>query len=111
MTGLPRQPPRGFRWTATAAARGITTLLAIATLGMAIFLGIRQQLYVSCVAEQQRIEAARTEAISDATDAERAADRELLADPTPERRAAALAAREHTDRVRAEHPAPGPRHC
>lgn len=111
MTGLPRQPPRGLRWTATAAARGITTLLALATLAMAIFLGVRQQLYISCVGDQQRADAARTAAISAATDAERAADQRLLADPDAERVAAALAARQHTDRVRAEHPAPPPRRC
>jgi hypothetical protein len=111
MTGLPRQPPRGLRWTATAAARGITTLVALATLLLAVVLGVRQQFYISCVGDRQQADAERTAAISEATEAERAADRELLADPNADRRARALAARQHTDRVRAEYPAPAPRRC
>lgn len=114
---IPDTPPRGLRWTASAAARGVSTLLAILALTAAVYLGIRQQLYVSCLADRQRADAIRTEAISDATDAERRADRELLAGVRPggpsgrELLAAALAARIHTDQVRAANPPIEPSHC
>lgn len=114
---IPDEPPRGLRWTATGTMRGVTTLVALIALAVAILVGVKQQLYINCVGRQQNRDAVRTEAISRATDAERAADRALIAGPTPggptiaQLRAIDTAAREHTDAVRAEYPPPPTGQC
>ena len=63
---------------------------------------------VSCLSERDLADQRRTAAIARATDQERRADLALIkgqGDPAA-LRAAALAAREHTDEVRRTHPAP-----
>lgn len=101
-------PPQWLAWTASTTTRGLTTLLAIVALVLAIVLGVRQQAYISCVGESQRADAVRTSAIAAATDRERAAQRELLAatDPadTAALRRAVLDAYDSTDRVRRDNP-------
>jgi hypothetical protein len=108
-------PPKALRWLDTDAARALTTALSIVALIGAILLGVRQQHYISCVADQQRIAAVRTLAIAKATDAERAAQRRLLveinASNGPELRAEVLAAYDETDRVRAANRPPAAKRC
>lgn len=117
MTGLSETPPRWLRWANTDAARAVTTIIAIIALGGCLLLGLRQQSYINCVAEQQQHDAERTRAIAGATDAERTADRDLIAGPeatgrTAEQlRAAAVAARAVTDRIREQNPPPPLRRC
>jgi|SRR5688572_16245938 len=110
-------PPRWLGWANTSSARAITTIIAFVALVMSGFLAVRQQAYIECVAEQQARDSERTRAISAATDAEREADRELIAGPRPDGptaeqlRAAAVAARAVTDRVRQQNPAPPMHRC
>lgn len=109
-------PPRGLRWTDTGVVRTTANIVAFVALLTAVFAGIRQQVYVNCVADQQRAQAMRTSAIATATDAERRAQRALITAVGDERqveamRAAALAAYDATDAVRKAHPAPPPKHC
>jgi hypothetical protein len=114
---LPDNPPRGLRWTATATAKGITTLVALIALLGAVYLGVRQQVYIDCIGNEQRLDAVRTQAISVATDTERAADLQLLAGPTPggptgaQLREASRLARAHTDVVRQQNPPVPPGKC
>ena len=104
-------PPAGLRWTDAGLTRGLTTVIAIIAMIATVGLGIRQQKYISCVADHQRADAVRTKAISQATDNERKAQRRLLTDITPSTaaalRAAVLQAYDLTDQVRATYP-PGP---
>lgn len=108
-------PPRGLGWTNTPPARAITTVVAIVALLVAGALGIRQQAYINCVAEQQRLAATRTAAIAKATDRERAAQRALIQGVKPENSAelrdAVLRSYDSTDQVRAENPPPLPGAC
>lgn len=107
---IPDNPPRWLRWTTTATAKGLTTVVAMIALLVAVYAGVQQQIYVHCVGAKQAADAKRTAAISTATDAERAADRALLAGPHPggptvlQLRDASVAARAHTDAVRAANP-------
>lgn len=109
------KPPKALQWLDTDAARAVTTALAIVAILGAILLGIRQQQYISCVADQQRMAAVRTTAIAKATDAERAAQRRLLVEINktngPELRAAVLAAYDETDRIRAANLPPAAHRC
>lgn len=104
-------PPRGLRWADTPAARSIATIISVVAILAAIGLGVRQQAYISCVAEHQKADAVRTAAISRATDNERRAQRLLIANIKPGDssglRAAVLDSYDATDRVRAANP-PGP---
>lgn len=117
MTGLPARPPRGLRWTDAGLTRALTTLLAILGLLLAIYVGYRQQVYINCVADQQRADQQRTAAIARATDDERIADRRLLSGPVPggpsaeQLKQGSIAARATTDAVRAENPPPPPGAC
>ena len=110
-------PPQWLTWANTSGARAVTTIIAFVALVLSGFLAVRQQSYINCVAEQQQRDAERTRAISAATDVEREADRALLAGPTPggpdaaRLRAAAVAARAITDRVRQQNPAPPMHRC
>jgi hypothetical protein len=110
-------PPRGLKWANTAAARSITTIIAIIALVLSFIVLYRLQNYISCVADQQSLSDARTRAISAATDAERAADSALVAGerpggPTVEQlRHASVAARNVTDLVRRQNPPPPMRRC
>jgi hypothetical protein len=87
----------------------------LAALAGAAASGIRQQVYTQCVGRHQRADAERTSAIAKATDAERRAQRALIAntDPTHNRvlREAILAAYDHTDAVRAANPPPNQEAC
>lgn len=117
MTGLPSRPPRGLRWTDAGLTRALTTVLAILALGLAVLVGYRQQVYITCVADQQRADQQRTAAIARATDVERIADRRLLDGPVTGGRSAdqlrqdSIAARSATDAIRAENPPPPPGTC
>lgn len=110
-------PPKWLRWANTSGARATTTVVAIFALGLSVLFGVRLQLYVNCVGEQQNADARRTTAIAEATDAERRADAALVLGPTPggptgaELRRLDVEAREHTDRVRADNPPPAERQC
>lgn len=110
-------PPHWLRWANTSGARAVTTIIAFVALVLSGFLAVRQQSYINCVAEQQARDAERTRAIAAATDVERQADAELLAGPRPggpsadQLRAAAVAARAITDRVRHQNPAPAMHRC
>lgn len=114
---IPENPPKGLRWTATATARGFTTLLAVIALLVGVWANVQQVSYVHCVGASQQADAKRTAAIADATDVERRADRALLAGPQPssptiiELRDADTAARAHTDAVRAANPPEPPGRC
>lgn len=95
--------------------RGVTTIIALFSLLAAVVIGIRQQLYISCVGQTQVAAAQRTADIAKATDVERRAQRALIANTDHEKtaalRAAALAAYDATDRVRAANPPPPDPHC
>jgi hypothetical protein len=114
---IPDQPPRGLRWTTTDTARGLTTIVAMLALLLGITVCVQQQVYIHCVGARQAADAKRTAAISHATDVERAADRDLLDGPRPggptllQLRDAAVAARAHTDVVRAANPPEQPGAC
>lgn len=107
--------PAGLRWADTRAARGVTTIIALIALAGAILLGVRQQVYISCVAEQQRADQVRTSAIARATDNERRAQRLLIENIKPENsaglKAAVLDAYTVTDKARAANPPPEPGGC
>jgi hypothetical protein len=114
---IPDEPPRWLSWTDTHTVRGITTFVALLALLGAVLLGVRQQVYIDCVASKQRQDATRTAAIARATDTERAADQRLLAGPVPggpdaaQLRQASATARSYTDAVRAQNPPVAPGHC
>lgn len=114
---IPENPPRGLRWTTTATAKGITTLAAMIAIAVAIFVGARQQIYITCIAHQQQADAVRTQRIAVATDIERAADQRLLAGPVPggpsaeQLREDSRIARAHTDAVREANPPVPPGRC
>lgn len=110
-------PPRWLRWANTSGARATTTIIAIFALTLSVMFGVRLQLYVNCVGDQQNADARRTAAIAAATDAERRADAALVAGPVPggpsaaELRRLDVEARSYTDKVRAENPPPPERAC
>lgn len=110
-------PPRGLRWADTPFARAATTGVAFIAIAASTLIGIRQQTYITCVANQQRASAERAVALATATDAERLADTAVVAGPRPggptadELRAASVAARNVTDRVRAANPPAPARTC
>ncbi len=114
---IPDNPPRGLGWTATATAKGFTTILAVVALLIGIWANVQQISYVHCVGAQQQADAKRTQAIAVATDAERHADRVLLEGPQPggpavlQLRDADTAARARTDAVRAANPPEPPGRC
>lgn len=114
---IPDTPPRGLRWTNSPTTRGITTIVAMIALLIAIAGGVQQQIYIHCVGSHQAADAARTRAVSDATDIERRADRALLEGPQPggpsgqQLRDADTVARSHTDAVRAANPPEPPGQC
>lgn len=109
-------PPRWLAWANTSGARASTTIVAFIALILSALLGLRQQSYITCVAEQQALDAERTRAIAAATDIERQADAALVAGPSPgvtveQLRAADVAARAFTDRVREQNPPPPMHRC
>lgn len=105
-------PPRGLRWADTYVARLAGQLLAVVSIVVSLYVGWRYVGYVDCLRQSSAADQRRTSAIAAATDAERRADRLLLegaaagGPSVAELRAADIAAREHTDRVRAANPAP-----
>jgi len=105
-------PPRWLRWANTSGARATTTVIAMIALLVSGYLFFRLNELVTCIAAQQRADAMRTSLIAAATDAERRADAALVAGPQPggpdgrELRRLDVAAREHTDAVRAANPPP-----
>jgi hypothetical protein len=110
-------PPPWLGWANTSSARAITTIVAIFALVVAAFVGLRQQTYITCVADQQSMSDARTRILAAATDNERAADTALIAGEQPngpkivELRAQSVAARAVTDLVRKQNPPPPLRRC
>jgi len=110
-------PPAWLRWANTSGARATTTLIAIVALMTSVVLLARLQGYINCVADSQRQDSQRTAAIAVATDAERAADNALIEGPLPggpdaqQLRANSYAARQVTDRVRAQNPPPALNPC
>lgn len=110
-------PPRGLRWSDTYTARLVGQLLAVISLIVSAWVGWQYVGYVDCLRTADAADQRRTSAIAAATDAERAADLALVTGPgagtlTAEQlRAADIAARQHTDRVRAANPAPPPSGC
>jgi hypothetical protein len=100
-------PPPFLRWADTAGARATANILAVVALVAAILVGVRQQVYISCVADQQRAAAVRTAVLAVATDRERALERQLYGDPdNVSLRRSLLDATAATDRVRAGNPPP-----
>ena len=93
----------------------IADMLSVIALLAAIVLGVRQQVYISCVADQQRADQVRTAAIARATDSERRAQRLLIENIKPENvsglKSAVLDAYDITDRARAANPPPEPGVC
>lgn len=89
----------------------IAVILAIAALSLSIYVNARYTGLIQCLAAADEADQRRTSAIAEATDMERIADLTLLRNRTDETRAAAIAARENTDRVRADHPAPAAAPC
>lgn len=89
--------------------------LAVVSMFVSGYVGYRYVRLVDCLAGQALSDQQRTAAIAAATDDERRADLDLLRGAgTPDvvqLRAAAIAAREHTDQVRREHPAPSVKSC
>lgn len=105
-------PPPGLAWAGTDAARLVAILLAVVSIVVSLYVGYRYVGLVDCLRATAAADQRRTAAIAEATDAERAADLTLLAGTVPggpngaELRRVDIAAREHTDRVRAANPAP-----
>lgn len=110
-------PPRGLGWSDTWAARVAAFVLAIVSIAVSGYVLTRYVGYVDCLRQASAADQRRTAVIATATDAERRADLALLFGPQPggpavaELRAADIAARTHTDRVRAANPAPPAATC
>lgn len=110
MTVFGDNPPRWLRWANTSGARATTTVIAMLALLVSGYLFFRLNELVTCIAAQQRADAQRTAVIAEATDAERRADAALVAGPQAggpsgaELRRLDVAARQHTDAIRAANP-------
>lgn len=112
-------PPRGFGWTVAPFGRLLSFALAVVALFVSMYVGYRYIGLVDCLSDRDLADQRRTSAIAAATDAERRIDLALLrvsarAGTLAERerlRAQAVAARENTDRVRREYPAPVVKSC
>jgi hypothetical protein len=105
--------PRGFRWADAPLGRAIMTVFAIVSLLLSLYVGYRYVGLIDCLRDRAVADGVRTKRIADATDLERRADLALLSSPgrpvgtsRAELLARAVAARQHTDRVRAANPAP-----
>lgn len=109
-------PPRGLGWTIAPFGRLLSFTLAVVALCVSMYVGYRYVGLVDCLRERNADNQKRTAAIAAATDSERRADLALLRSSPDARererlRALAVAAREHTDDVRAAHPAPETEPC
>lgn len=115
MTVFGDDPPAWLSWANTSGARASTTFVAVVALILSAILGLRQQSYITCVADQQAADAERTRAIAAATDIERAADAALVlgagGPDVVHLRAADVAARAFTDKVREQYPPSESRRC
>ena len=93
----------------------VAFVLAVASMLVSGYVGYRYVRLVDCLAGQDLADQKRTAAIALATDQERRADLALLQGAgtaeVVKLRAAAIAAREHTDQVRAENPPPAVKSC
>lgn len=104
--------PRGFRWADQPIGRAIVTVLAILSLVLSLVVGYQYVGLINCLQARAVADGERTKRIADATDVERRADLALLMGVKPggpsraELLAAAVQARQHTDAVRAQNPAP-----
>lgn len=107
---IPEDPPHWLAPFGRPTMKAITTLVAFVALLVSGVLYWQQQALTQCLADQQRADAKRTSVIATATDAERRADAALVAGPVPggptgiELRRQDVAAREHTDAIRAANP-------
>lgn len=104
--------PRGLGWADTYPARAVAVGLAIVSILVSLYVGYRYVGLVDCLRDRAAADQRRTAAIAAATDTERRADLALIQGPVAagpsahELREAAIAARRHTDSVRAANPAP-----
>lgn len=94
---------------ATFRLQAVAFVMAVISFMVSAYIGYRYIGLVHCLAEQALADQKRTSAISKATDAERQAERALLSGTGT--RELTLKARQHTDEVRARHPAPPARSC
>ena len=105
-------PPRGLGWTVAPFGRILSFALAVIALSVSVYVGYRYTALVDCLNAQDVADQRRTAAIARATDVERRADLALIRGPASgELRDAAISARENTDSVRREHPAPDVKPC
>lgn len=121
MSPYTKPAPRGFRWADQPVGRAIMNVFAIMSLLLSLYVGYQYVGLIDCLRHDAVADGVRTRKIADATDIERRADLALLSgvpdtiqDPAARRaagealRRTAVEARRHTDRVRAENPAPTP---
>lgn len=114
MTNLPADPPRGLGWLNSPWTRLAAFLLVLVSIGLTLYVGYRYVALADCLRTNDDADSKRTSVIATATDAERKAQRVLIAARTPTEAAAArsdaLAAYDATDRARAANP-PNTRRC
>lgn len=119
MSPYTKPAPRGFRWADRPSGRALMNIFAIVSLLLSLYVGYRYVGLIDCLRDRAVADGVRTKEIADATDVERRADLALLTgvpdnvkDPAERRavgealRRATVEARQHTDRVRAQNPAP-----
>lgn len=106
-------PPRGLGWADAWPARVAVIALAVVSLAVSIYVGYRYVQLVNCLSDRDAADQRRTAVVAAATDVRDRADLQLLrGGPDPHALVrAAVAAREHLDRVRAANPAPPVRPC
>jgi hypothetical protein len=102
-------PPRGLRWLDAPLGRVIALGLAVVSIAVSLYVGSLYVGLIDCLREQAGADALRTSAIAEATDRERRADLALLAGTGS--RQQSIDARQFTDQVRAENPAPSTVPC
>lgn len=105
--------PPGLRWAASPTGRAIATVLAVLSLIVSLYVGYRYLGLVDCLRMAAAADSERTHALAPVTDAERAAERELLKPGGPHKAELdeVVRAREAVDEVRRRYPAPEPSAC
>lgn len=102
-------PPRGLGWSESNAARLVAFGLAFVSIVLSLVVTGRQSSLTDCLRDRDLSDKQRTRAIAMATDAERVAQRRVVAagpDVIASARADWLRAIDHTDAVRRANPAP-----